>query len=160
MSQPNKRLQEAHMKFYVAEILLALQYLHLLGFVYRCFPVSPHALSSSDIQCSAPTACICLETEPVSVGCKQPRRAVSATHCRPSDCLHRDLKPENILLSASGHALLTDFDLSFCTNGTTPRLQRSAAHGSRHSTSSRVRCSTSTHRQCPTLLAFPPAVYC
>ena len=35
MSQPNKRLQEAHMKFYVAEILLALQYLHLLGFVYR-----------------------------------------------------------------------------------------------------------------------------
>jgi serine/threonine protein kinase len=44
MSQPNKRLQEAHMKFYVAEILLALQYLHLLGFVYRCFSVSPHAL--------------------------------------------------------------------------------------------------------------------
>ncbi len=36
MSQPNKRLSEAHMKFYVAEILLALQYLHLLGFVYRC----------------------------------------------------------------------------------------------------------------------------
>ena len=65
MSQPNKRLQEAHMKFYVAEILLALQYLHLLGFVYRCFPVSPHALSSSDNQCSTPTACICLETEPV-----------------------------------------------------------------------------------------------
>jgi PAS domain S-box-containing protein len=79
MSQPNKRLVESHMKFYVAEILLALQYLHLLGFVYR------------------------------------------------------DLKPENILLSASGHALLTDFDLSFCTNGTTPRLQRSASTASRHS---------------------------
>ena len=54
--------------------------------------------------------------------------------------LPRDLKPENILLSASGHALLTDFDLSFCTNGTTPRLQRSATHASRHSSSSRVRC--------------------
>lgn len=71
MSQPNKRLQESHMKFYVAEILLALQYLHLLGFVYR------------------------------------------------------DLKPENILLSASGHALLTDFDLSYCGSGTEPRMQRS-----------------------------------
>lgn len=35
MSQPNKRLLESHMRFYVAEILLALQYLHLLGFVYR-----------------------------------------------------------------------------------------------------------------------------
>lgn len=36
MGQPNKRLSEPHMRFYVAEILLALQYLHLLGFVYRC----------------------------------------------------------------------------------------------------------------------------
>mmetsp|Transcript_18646 Transcript_18646/g.56351 ORF Transcript_18646/g.56351 Transcript_18646/m.56351 type:complete len:723 (+) Transcript_18646:282-2450(+) len=72
MSQPNKRLLESHMRFYVAEILLALQYLHLLGFVYR------------------------------------------------------DLKPENILLSASGHALLTDFDLSFCSDGTTPKMQRTA----------------------------------
>ncbi|KAK9814220.1 hypothetical protein WJX72_002492 [[Myrmecia] bisecta] len=34
-SQPNKRIKEAHMRFYCAEVLLALQYLHLLGFVYR-----------------------------------------------------------------------------------------------------------------------------
>lgn len=39
---------------------------------------------------------------------------------------HRDLKPENILISATGHALLTDFDLSFCSNGTQPRIVRSA----------------------------------
>lgn len=71
MSQTHKRLSESHMQFYVAEVLLALQYLHLLGFVYR------------------------------------------------------DLKPENILISASGHALLTDFDLSFCSNGTKPRIERS-----------------------------------
>ena len=71
--------------------------------------------------------------------------------------LHRDLKPENILLSASGHALLTDFDLSFCTNGTTPRLQRTAAHGTRHSSSSRVRCSTSNHPlQCQIAAHFLP----
>jgi PAS domain S-box-containing protein len=35
MAQPNKRLSEEDMKFYAAEVLLALQYLHLLGFVYR-----------------------------------------------------------------------------------------------------------------------------
>lgn len=34
-SQPKKRLKEAHVRFYVAEVLLALQYLHLLGYVYR-----------------------------------------------------------------------------------------------------------------------------
>lgn len=34
-SQPKKRLKEAHVKMYAAEVLLALQYLHLLGYVYR-----------------------------------------------------------------------------------------------------------------------------
>uniref|UniRef100_A0A126X3J4 non-specific serine/threonine protein kinase n=2 Tax=Chlamydomonadaceae TaxID=3051 RepID=A0A126X3J4_9CHLO len=34
-SQPKKRLKEAHVRFYAAEVLLALQYLHLLGNVYR-----------------------------------------------------------------------------------------------------------------------------
>ena len=36
--------------------------------------------------------------------------------------LRRDLKPENILLNANGHALLTDFDLSYCSKGTYPEL--------------------------------------
>lgn len=35
MAQPRKRLPEAHMRFYAAEVLLALQYLHLLGYIYR-----------------------------------------------------------------------------------------------------------------------------
>ncbi|KAK9865513.1 hypothetical protein WJX84_001549 [Apatococcus fuscideae] len=68
-SQPHKRLKESHMRFYAAEVLLALQQLHLLGFVYR------------------------------------------------------DLKPENILLHQSGHILLTDFDLSYVTAGTKPKLE-------------------------------------
>uniref|UniRef100_A0A126WZB6 non-specific serine/threonine protein kinase n=1 Tax=Aphanochaete repens TaxID=764106 RepID=A0A126WZB6_9CHLO len=34
-AQPKKRLKEAHVKFYAAEVLVALQYLHLLGYVYR-----------------------------------------------------------------------------------------------------------------------------
>jgi len=33
--QPNKRFTEGHARFYTAEVLLALQYLHLLGFIYR-----------------------------------------------------------------------------------------------------------------------------
>jgi serine/threonine protein kinase len=33
--QPNKRLQEHAAKFYAAEVLLALEYLHYLGFFYR-----------------------------------------------------------------------------------------------------------------------------
>eukprot|EP01096_Ripella_sp_DP13-Kostka_P002808 TRINITY_DN1392_c0_g1_i1.p1 TRINITY_DN1392_c0_g1~~TRINITY_DN1392_c0_g1_i1.p1 ORF type:complete len:488 (-),score=224.68 TRINITY_DN1392_c0_g1_i1:75-1481(-) len=33
--QPNKCLPEAHAKFYGAEVLLGLEYLHLMGFIYR-----------------------------------------------------------------------------------------------------------------------------
>jgi len=58
--QPFNRFSESAARFYTAEIVLAIQYLHLLGFVYR------------------------------------------------------DLKPENVLLQASGHVVLTDFDLSYC----------------------------------------------
>ena len=32
---PNKCLQEEAVKFYAAEVLLALEYLHILGFIYR-----------------------------------------------------------------------------------------------------------------------------
>jgi serine/threonine protein kinase len=35
VKQPHRRFAEAASRFYVAEVLLALQYLHLLGFVYR-----------------------------------------------------------------------------------------------------------------------------
>ncbi|KAF8322124.1 Pkinase-domain-containing protein, partial [Clavulina sp. PMI_390] len=55
---PEKRLEENGARFYAAEVVAALEYLHLLGFIYR------------------------------------------------------DLKPENILLHASGHIMLSDFDLA------------------------------------------------
>ncbi|KAG1660149.1 hypothetical protein FOA52_007806 [Chlamydomonas sp. UWO 241] len=71
--QPKRRLKrESHARFYAAEVLAALQYLHLLGFVYR------------------------------------------------------DLKPENMLIQASGHVMLTDFDLSYRKGVTTPRIERVA----------------------------------
>nr|AML77443.1 putative LOV domain-containing protein [Volvox globator] len=34
-AQPKKRLKEENVRFYAAEVLLALQYLHLLGYIYR-----------------------------------------------------------------------------------------------------------------------------
>lgn len=34
-AQPKKRLKESHARFYTAEVVMALQYLHLLGVVYR-----------------------------------------------------------------------------------------------------------------------------
>lgn len=34
-SQPKKRFRESVVRFYAAEVLLALQYLHMLGFIYR-----------------------------------------------------------------------------------------------------------------------------
>jgi PAS domain S-box-containing protein len=71
-AQPKKRLREAHARFYVAEVLLALQWLHLHGYVYR------------------------------------------------------DLKPENVLIQSDGHALLSDFDLSYAKGGTVPRVEKVA----------------------------------
>ncbi|CAI7880731.1 unnamed protein product [Closterium sp. NIES-54] len=66
--QKGKRLPEAAARFFVAEVLLALEYLHCQGVVYR------------------------------------------------------DLKPENVLVQESGHAMLTDFDLSFSTE-CNPKLE-------------------------------------
>ena len=56
---PNKRLEEDHARFYAAEVVAALEYLHLLGFIYRDLkPESAHDnLSSTRIgqltMCSA-----------------------------------------------------------------------------------------------------------
>nr|AHZ63911.1 phototropin [Cosmocladium constrictum]AML78492.1 putative LOV domain-containing protein [Cosmocladium sp. BC-2016] len=66
--QKGKRFPENTAKFFAAEILLALEYLHCQGVVYR------------------------------------------------------DLKPENVLLTESGHAVLSDFDLSFLTQ-TNPKME-------------------------------------
>ncbi|XP_051135880.1 protein kinase PINOID-like [Andrographis paniculata] len=60
--QPQKRFSVASARFYAAEVLVALEYLHMLGIIYR------------------------------------------------------DLKPENVLVRSDGHIMLTDFDLSLCSD--------------------------------------------
>ncbi|KAK9085891.1 hypothetical protein Sjap_026302 [Stephania japonica] len=60
--QPGKRFSLSSARFYAAEVLVALEYLHMLGIVYR------------------------------------------------------DLKPENILVRSDGHIMLSDFDLSLCSD--------------------------------------------
>ncbi|PIN22438.1 putative serine/threonine protein kinase [Handroanthus impetiginosus] len=60
--QPHKRFSLSSARFYAAEVLVALEYLHMLGIIYR------------------------------------------------------DLKPENVLVRSDGHIMLTDFDLSLCSD--------------------------------------------
>nr|XP_016453864.1 PREDICTED: protein kinase PINOID-like [Nicotiana tabacum] len=60
--QPHKRFSLNTSRFYAAEVLVALEYLHMLGIIYR------------------------------------------------------DLKPENVLVRSDGHIMLTDFDLSLCSD--------------------------------------------
>lgn len=60
--QPQQRFSLTSARFYAAEVLVALEYLHMLGIIYR------------------------------------------------------DLKPENVLVRSDGHIMLTDFDLSLCSD--------------------------------------------
>src|SRR6478752_3122354 len=85
-TRPGKCLAEEHARFYAAEVTAALEYLHLMGFIYR--DLKP-------------------ESELHPGGITMVRRGF--------DCLRRwpnKKSPVDILLHQSGHIMLSDFDLS------------------------------------------------
>ena len=84
--RPGKCLSEDDARFYAAEVTAALEYLHLMGFIYR--DLKPES------------ACIQLF---------EPNYAVD----RCNDETDRPLSlVSDILLHASGHIMLSDFDLA------------------------------------------------
>eukprot|EP01060_Flectonema_neradi_P028365 TRINITY_DN3811_c0_g1_i1.p1 TRINITY_DN3811_c0_g1~~TRINITY_DN3811_c0_g1_i1.p1 ORF type:complete len:581 (+),score=113.51 TRINITY_DN3811_c0_g1_i1:54-1796(+) len=94
--QQGGRLEESAARFYAAEVLLALEFLHANGFVYR------------------------------------------------------DVKPENILMTAEGHVLLTDFDLSKKT-AAEPQIVISSA-----ATTSKAKSRTSPQQRSIGQISTPP----
>lgn len=135
------------MRFYVAEVLLALQYLHLLGYIYRDLKVLQHL---GAVQCSTAWGAPCLHglawAEGGAAGCCECRGAQCGkgekmegwgereTPCAALRSTAQPLnrrtalpctaQPENILLHHTGHVLLTDFDLSYGKGVTQPKVER------------------------------------
>lgn len=83
---------EEDAKFYAAEVIAALEYLHLMGFIYRDLkPESKKQMRRNDNSKRSDTK--------------------KCSLCSPSSimCLLPDI---DILLHQTGHIMLTDFDLS------------------------------------------------
>jgi serine/threonine protein kinase len=84
---PPHRAQETVARFYIAELLLATQELHALGFLHRV---------GSGASASTCTACTAAHTSQHTLPLPGPQ----------------DIKPENIMVGADGHIRLVDFGSS------------------------------------------------
>lgn len=92
-TRPNKCLPEEDAKFYAAEVVAALEYLHLMGYIYRDLkPESEPSLLFLVLFLSS----FFFPTPP----CMQRRKLTSPA------------SPTDILLHETGHIMLSDFDLS------------------------------------------------
>ncbi|XP_023231727.1 ribosomal protein S6 kinase 2 beta-like [Centruroides sculpturatus] len=86
---------EDDVKFYLAELALALDHLHNLGIIYRDLKPEKLVMFTED-----------------DVKFYLAELALALDHLHNLGIIYRDLKPENILLDADGHIRLTDFGLS------------------------------------------------
>jgi protein-serine/threonine kinase len=86
-TRPGKCLPEEDAKFYAAEVVAALEYLHLMGFIYR--DLKPESACPFDRSRSL----FCAATD---LGLSSARRRART----------------DILLHETGHIMLSDFDLS------------------------------------------------
>ena len=118
-SRPGKCLSEDAARFYAAEVTAALEYLHLMGFIYRdlkpestCSPADPvlHGVPAKAWSSFTPIAVL--------------------TYTPRSD----------ILLHKSGHIMLSDFDLAKQSSerGGKPATIHTEENGVRHAASMRL----------------------
>src|ERR1700722_8714047 len=90
-TRPGKCLSEDGSRFYAAEVVAALEYLHLMGFIYRDLKPESMSFSSPLPSSSVPSAFFTLN-------------------------LFFLRTPTDILLHQSGHIMLSDFDLAKQSN--------------------------------------------
>ena len=107
--QPHGRLVEASAKFYVCEVVLALEYLHMKGFLYR--DMKPENIlighdGDAHQKRTPPPALFCVPSK--SVSCNTSGKAA---HPQVLPATRRRRRRRHTA-AATGHIRLTDFDLS------------------------------------------------
>jgi len=89
---------------------------------------------------------------------------VSCGGALPAGVVYRDLKPENVLITESGHAMLSDFDLSFLSTSK-PKVRRACRRpGGKHAVQAGAPDPTGMGAfllgLCPSEAVLAPAVVC
>ena len=122
-SRPGKCLSEDAARFYAAEVTAALEYLHLMGFIYR--DLKPESTCASPVDPAGPSR-------------GSPAKAAAPLLLRPASCaVLTNVTQSDILLHQSGHIMLSDFDLATQSKarGGQPAAVHTEENGVRHAAS-------------------------